>query len=350
MTGKAAAVPSLAELPPHIWVLAGPTASGKTQVALELAARLVDTVPGTAGAAGVEILSADARQIYRGMRIGAAQPTAAEGARVPHHLVDCVDPLTLYTAADFGRDGRRVLASLSGRGVVPLVVGGSGLYLRVLIEGLFEGPPRHAALRAELEARAERQGDAALHAELARSDPETAARLHARDRVRVIRALEVLRLTGVPLSEHHRRHSRAGSLAARTRLVVLDRERADLHARIARRTAAMYRQGILDEAARLLARGLAPEHPAYRTIGYREAFDVVRGRCSVEAAIEATTVATRQYARRQLIWLRGWTRHLPAAPWVVAPPDELPERTAARILVRLAGSAAGGGAGRAGDA
>jgi tRNA dimethylallyltransferase len=325
----------LAGMPPEIWVLAGPTASGKTAVALELAGLLAGRA---AGAGGVEIISADARQIFRGMGVGVAQPTAAERARVPHHLVDCIDPLELYTAADFGRDARRLLVELAGRGVLPLVVGGSGLYLQALVEGLFAGPGQDAALRARFEERAEREGDGALHAELAEIDVETAARLHPHDRVRVIRALEVALLTGMPLSEHHRRQSRESSLAARTRYVVLDRDRGDLHRRIAARTAAMYEGGLVEEARALLARGLTREHPAYRTVGYAEAFVLLAGESSVAEAIEATCTATRQYARRQLIWFRS----VRGAIWVTAEPGEEPAATARRIMAAVDAAAGAG--------
>jgi tRNA dimethylallyltransferase len=337
--------PPMSAMPGRIWVLAGPTAGGKTSVALELAGLLPELARAALPAAThadresataalpvtAEIISADARQIFHGMRIGTAQPTAAERARCPHHLVDCVDPLNLYTAAQYGRDARRVLADLAARQAAPLVVGGSGLYVQALIEGLFTGPGQDPELRAALNRRAETEVDAALHAELGELDPETAARLHPNDRVRVIRALEVACKTGMPISEHHRRQSAADSLAARTHYVVLDRDRDELHARIQARTTAMFTDGILDEAQALLARGLTPEHPTYRTVGYREAFAVIRGEMDVAAAIAATQAATRHYARRQLIWFRAVER----ATWVRAAPRESPAATARRIADTL---------------
>ncbi|HWN81461.1 MAG TPA: tRNA (adenosine(37)-N6)-dimethylallyltransferase MiaA, partial [Candidatus Udaeobacter sp.] len=268
-------------------------ATGKTAVGIALAERL-----------GGEIISADSRQVYRGMTIGTSKPTPEEQARVPHHLLDVADPLSHYTAADFARDARAVIAALDQRGVPAIVVGGSGLYLRALIDGLFAGPGRQPELRAELEAWADREGSGALHAELVRVDPESARRLHPNDRVRLVRALEVVRTSGKPLSEWQRERA-DHSLRERTRYVVLDREDPDLDARIATRTRAMFQGGLIEEARALLAQGLSPEHATYRTIGYTEAFAVVRGEMPMAAAVIAAIQSTRQFARRQRTWFRG---------------------------------------------
>ena len=294
-----------------IRVIAGPTAVGKTAVGIALARRL-----------GGEIVACDSRQVYRGMAIGSAAPTPAEQALVRHHLVDFADPLAHYTAADFARDARLVLADLDTRGVPPVVVGGSGLYLRAFIGGLFAGPGREPEVRAALEARAEREGTRALHAELGQVDPEAQARLHPHDRVRIVRALEVHAVSGRPLSAWQREHA-PPSLAARTQIVVLDREPADLDARIAARTRAMFATGLLAEAEALLARGLTLRHAAYRTIGYDEAFQVLAGQIDVESAIAIATRATRQFARRQRTWFRAEKR----ARWIVLAPAEAPEET-----------------------
>lgn len=301
---------------PPIWLVAGPTAVGKTAVGIALASRL-----------GGEVISADSRQVYRGMTIGTSKPTAAEQAQVAHHLLDVADPLSHYTAADFARDGRAILADLERRGRAPVVVGGSGLYLQALIEGLFAGPGRDPVIRAELEARANREGTAALHAVLQSIDPESARRLHPNDRVRVIRALEVHLKSGRPLSVL-KREARAPSLRARTGYFVLDRDRDDLKRRIAERTAAIFESGILDEARELLERGLGPAHAAYRTIGYEEAFAALRGELTLPAAIEAATRATRQFARRQ----RTWFRSVRGARWIWIPAAEPPSETAGRLL------------------
>jgi tRNA dimethylallyltransferase len=302
-----------AELP--IRVIAGPTATGKTAVGIELAERL-----------GGEILSADSRQVYRGMTIGTSKPTPEEQARVPHHLLDVADPLSHYTAADFARDARAVIAELDRRRMPVIVVGGSGLYLRALIDGLFAGPGRQPELRAELEAWADREGSGALHAELVRVDPESAARLHPNDRVRLVRALEVVRASGKPLSDWQRERA-DHSLRARTIYVVLDREDPDLDARIATRTRAMFQAGLLDEARALLAQGLSPEHATYRTIGYTEAFAVLRGEMPMATAVISAVQSTRQFARRQ----RTWFRAVQGAEWVTLASDDAPETVADRL-------------------
>jgi tRNA dimethylallyltransferase len=299
-----------------IRVIAGPTAVGKTAVGIELAERLCG-----------EILSADSRQVYRGMTIGTSKPTPEEQARVPHHLLDVADPRDHYTAADFARDARAVIADLDRRRIPVIVVGGSGLYLRALIDGLFAGPGRQPELRAELEAWADREGSGALHAELVRVDPESAARLHPNDRVRLVRALEVVRASGKPLSDWQRERA-DHSLRGRTRYVVLDREDSELDARIAVRTRAMFGAGLLDEARALLAQGLSPEHATYRTIGYTEAFAVLRGEMPMATAVIAAVQSTRQFARRQ----RTWFRSVHDAEWITLSAGELPPASAARLI------------------
>jgi tRNA dimethylallyltransferase len=308
--------PDPGEFPARIWVVAGPTAVGKTAVGIALALRLEG-----------EILSADSRQVFREMSVGASKPTAAEQARVRHHLLDIAGALEHHTAADFARLGRAVLADLARRHVPPVVVGGSGLYLQALIDGLFTGPGRDPALRAALEARADREGAGVLHAALAAVDPESARRLHPNDRVRLIRALEVQAQSQRPLSEL-KREGAPVSLRPRTRTWILDRAPDDLEARIAVRTQELFAGGILDEARALLDAGLTPSHPTYRTIGYREAFAVVRGEMSIEAAVAAAIRSTRQFARRQRTWFRAQRE----AQWLLLGPEETPETTAERIL------------------
>jgi tRNA dimethylallyltransferase len=307
--------PGSAPEPLPIRVIAGPTAVGKTAVGIAVAERL-----------GGEILSADSRQVYRGMTIGTSKPTPEEQTRVPHHLIDVADPLSHYTAADFARDARAVIAELDRRRVPVIVVGGSGLYLRALIDGLFAGPGRQPELRAELEAWADREGSGALHAELVRVDPESAARLHPNDRVRLVRALEVVRASGTPLSEWQRERA-DHSLRARTIYVVLDREDPDLDARIATRTRAMFQAGLLEEARALLTQGLSPEHATYRTIGYTEAFAVLRGEMPMATAVIAAIQSTRQFARRQ----RTWFRSVRDAEWITLPPGNSEEAAVAKL-------------------
>jgi tRNA dimethylallyltransferase len=310
--------PGGAPEPLPIRVIAGPTAVGKTAVGIAVAEHL-----------GAEILSADSRQVYRGMTIGTSKPTPEEQARVPHHLLDVADPRDHYTAADFARDARAVIADLDRRRVPVIVVGGSGLYLRALIDGLFAGPGRQPELRAELEAWADREGSGALHAELVRVDPERARRLHPNDRVRLVRALEVERATGKPLTLWQREQAEH-SFRERTRYFVLDREDPDLDARIAIRTRAMFQAGLLEEARALLAQGLSPEHATYRTIGYTEAFAVLRGEMPMAAAIIAAIQSTRQFARRQRTWFRG----VKGASWKMLTPGDTPEETATELEAR----------------
>ncbi len=280
-----------------------------------------------AEALGAEVISCDARQIYRGLEIGSAQPSPAQRARVVHHCVATAEPLTHFTAADYGRQARGVLAELATRGVPPMVVGGSGLYLRALVDGLADVPGRDPELRRVLEARARRDGARVLHTELAGVDPEAAARLHPHDTVRVVRALEVAQLTGRALSEHHRRRP-AESLAARTRIVVLDRPREALAARIAERARRMFENGLLDEAQALLEKGLNTSHAVYRTVGYAQAFQVLQGEMTRESAIDATERATRRYAKRQRTWFRG----LAGAVWVAASNEQTPVEIAERVM------------------
>jgi tRNA dimethylallyltransferase len=284
--------------PPRLIVLAGPTASGKSALAMRLAR-----------ARDGEIVSCDSLQVYRGFDIGSAKPKAAERAAVPHHLVDVVDPDEDFSAADYARRARLALAEIDARGRVPIVAGGTGLYLRALLHGLFEGPARDEPLRRRLEAIAARRGDAALHRILARADPESAARIEPRDRVRVVRALEVFRATGRPIGEHHR--APAGPLAGfEWRVFVLDPGREALRARVEERTAAMLRAGLIDETRGLIAR--YPDARPLGAIGYRQAAAVVRGAADAASAQRDIVVETMRYAKRQ----RTWFRHQEAATWL----------------------------------
>ncbi|MDP1900937.1 MAG: tRNA (adenosine(37)-N6)-dimethylallyltransferase MiaA [Rubrivivax sp.] len=277
--------------------LTGPTAAGKTAVALALAERLP-----------LEIVSVDSALVYRGMDIGTAKPSAAERAAVPHHLIDILDASQAYSAARFVADARRLMAEIKSRGRVPLLVGGTMLYFKALRDGLDALPGADAALRAELEAEAAAQGWPALHAELARVDPVTAARLAPADAQRIQRALEVWRLTGRPLSAWHGTGPRHDSEAPALPLVSLEpASRAWLHERIARRFDAMLEAGLLDEVRSLRERGdLHAGLPAMRCVGYRQAWAALE-RGQTEGLRETTLAATRQLAKRQLTWLRSMT-------------------------------------------
>ncbi|MBI5836674.1 MAG: tRNA (adenosine(37)-N6)-dimethylallyltransferase MiaA [Candidatus Eisenbacteria bacterium] len=282
-------------------VLVGPTAAGKTAVALELADLLARDGP------PVEILSVDSRQVFRGMDIGTAKPTPAENARVRHHLVDLVDPGESLSAGAFRRHFDAAEAGLATRGVRPLAVGGSGLYLKAVTHGLFQGPAARADLRAAWEPRPVEE----LHAELRSVDPETAARLAPRDRQRIVRALEVFHTEGRPLSALHRERPGSGRPVA---VVGLERPREELYARIDRRVEAMVAAGLEEEARRLWERRLPPDTGAMKTVGYREWFPRFEGRRSGAEAVEEIQRNTRRYAKRQLTWFRA----LPGVAWVPA--------------------------------
>jgi tRNA dimethylallyltransferase len=285
------------------WIgLAGPTASGKTALAMALAER----VP-------LEIVSVDSALVYRGMDIGTAKPVADELARVPHHLIDLLDPAEAYSAARFVQDAERLIDEIRARGRLPLLVGGTMLYFKALIDGIDPLPAADPALRAALDAEAATQGWPALHARLAEIDPVTAARLAPRDAQRIQRALEVHRLTGRPLSSFHSRGQRPAALAQHRLFALEPAERSWLHARIALRFEQMLDQGFLDEVARLRARGdLHADLPAMRCVGYRQAWEAMdRGLTGDALRTEVLArgiFATRQLAKRQLTWLRGMQR------------------------------------------
>lgn len=266
--------------------IVGPTASGKSALALRAAQRT-----------GGEIVSADSRLVYRGLDIGTAKPTPAERALVPHHGIDLVDPETPYDAARYQRDAGAALAAIAARGRLAYVVGGTGLYVRALLDGLaLEHAPTDAVLRAGLEARAAAEGGAALHAELARLDPVAASRVDPRNARRVVRYLELALLAGRVVQA--RRPAVAGPR------IGLDPPRAWLDARIDARVRQMVADGVLAETERLLARGLDPGLPSLSGHGYRHWAAYLRGTLSLEAAIAATARDVRAYARRQWTWFR----------------------------------------------
>ncbi|HVR71418.1 MAG TPA: tRNA (adenosine(37)-N6)-dimethylallyltransferase MiaA [Vicinamibacteria bacterium] len=298
---------------PLLIAVVGPTAAGKSAVGMRLAAEHQG-----------EIVSCDSLQVYRGLDIGSAKPTREERARVAHHLIDVADPDEAFTAAEYGRRARKALADIRGRGRLPLVVGGSGLYLRALLSGLFEGPSRDQALRERLEKIADRFGDARLHRLLRGVDPEAAARIEPRDRRRVVRALEVFRATGRALSQHHR--DGAEPLAGfDVRLVGLHPPRETLRRAVERRTDEMLAAGLLEETRALVAR-YAPGLRPLQAIGYRQAAAVVRGEMEVEDARRDMVKETMRYAKRQMTWFRhqavvrwcatGDEAHARASGWI----------------------------------
>lgn len=273
----------------------GPTASGKTA----LAVGLVERFP-------LEIISVDSALVYRDMDIGTAKPDAATLARAPHHLLDIRDPTETYSAAAFCDDARRLMADIAARGRVPLLVGGTMLYFRALLQGLDDLPRADVALRKELEAQAAARGWPALHAELAAVDPATAARLAPNDSQRIGRALEIFRLTGTPMSALLDRVQ--SELPYRVlQLALIPSDRAVLHQRIAARFDAMLAEGLLDEVETLRrCYALNADLPSMRAVGYRQAWAYLDGEIDLKGLREQGIAATRQLAKRQLTWLRSW--------------------------------------------
>lgn len=274
-------------------LLLGPTACGKSALAMALA----EVRP-------LEIVSIDSAQVYRGMDVGTAKPSAAERARVPHHLLDIREPDEPYSAADFVRDATRAIADIGSRGKLALVVGGTMLYARALRGGLSALPPADAVVRARLDEEAQQLGWPALHARLTAIDPTAAARLPPADSQRIQRALEVFELTGRPLSELQGT-AQPSALQLAT-VALLPGDRARLHRRIEQRFDAMLAAGFLDEMRRLLARGdLHPELPSMRSVGYRQAWRHLQGETSLAQFHAEAIAATRQLAKRQITWLRS---------------------------------------------
>lgn len=277
---------------PSVLAIVGATATGKSALAMALAQEL----PG-------EIVNADALQVYRGFDIGTAKPGPAERARVPHHLIDILDPWERWSAGEFARRARQAIGEIQGRGRTPVVVGGSGLYLRALFEGISPVPPGDPEVRSELRDRLAREGLEPLAAELARVDPETAERLAAGDTQRVLRALEVVRVSGRPLSSWIAEQPFGTQRIAVLRLG-LTLPRVLLYDRIAERVVRMVEDGWVDEVARLLARGLDPGLPAFQAIGYRQIVRHLEAEWSLDDAVADTVKATRRFAKRQETWFR----------------------------------------------
>jgi tRNA dimethylallyltransferase len=275
--------------------LMGPTASGKTGVAVELVQRLP-----------LEIISVDSALIYRGMDIGTAKPDAATLERAPHRLIDIRDPSQAYSAAEFRHDALDAMEDIRRRGNTPLLVGGTTLYFRALEQGLSELPSADATVRAQLEAEAAAVGWAGLHARLQRVDPVAAARIHPNDPQRIQRALEVYELSGVAMSELFAAGRTQQSNWRFLKIVLAPHDRALLHPRIAQRFRVMLEQGFVDEVRRLRARGdLHPVLPAMRAVGYRQAWAYLDGNLSEDEWVKRAVIATRQYAKRQMTWLRS---------------------------------------------
>lgn len=284
----------MTRLPPAIFLM-GPTASGKTGVAVELAQKLP-----------VELISVDSALVFRDMDIGTAKPDAATLAKAPHHLIDIIAPTEAYSAAAFRHDALRLMADITARGKIPLLVGGTMLYFKALREGLSELPQSDAAVRAELDAEIARHGIEALHKRLAEVDPETAARLAPGDTQRVQRAMEIYRLTGQPMSALLKRQTQHELPYDITSIALVPSDRAALHRRIAVRFEQMLRDGLVDELRML--RDKYPLHrdmTSMRCVGYRQAWEYMDGEIGEGELLEKGIAATRQLAKRQLTWLRS---------------------------------------------
>jgi tRNA dimethylallyltransferase len=311
---------SASRLPPAVFLM-GPTASGKTALAVALAERFP-----------LEIISVDSALVYRGLDVGSAKPDAATLARAPHHLIDVRDPAETYSVAAFRDDALRLMADIAARGRVPFLVGGTMLYFRALLQGLDDLPRADAALRRTLEAAAAARGWPALHADLAAVDPLTAARLAPNDAQRIGRALEIFHLSGRPMSALLARAERVLPYRA-LQLALVPSDRAELHRRIAARFDAMLDAGLLDEVRRLRADPrLTADRPAMRAVGYRQAWAFLDGLIGIDALRERGIAATRQLAKRQLTWLRSW----PDATVLDCLAADLEAQAAARVATHLA--------------
>ena len=304
-------------MPSPAILLMGPTGAGKT----DLAARLVAQFP-------LEIVSVDAAMVFRGMDIGTAKPSPELLARAPHHLIDLIDPAESYSAARFLADAGAAMEAIAARGRAPLLVGGTMLYFRALQSGLARLPAADPAIRERLDARASAAGWPAMHAELARLDPVSAARIRPGDRQRIQRALEVIEQTGQPMSLQFAENLRGATRPGDLPLVLAPADRGALFERIGQRFDAMLRQGLVGEVAALRARGdLHAGLPSMRLIGYRQVWEHLAGVTTLGDAAVKAVAATRQLARRQLTWLRAE----PGAEWFDAFDASSPERIAARI-------------------
>ena len=292
---------------PQALAIAGPTASGKTGLALAIAAHLQEK-------GGAEIISVDSALVFKGMDIGTAKPSAQELASVPHHLIDIRDPLNAYSAAEFAHDALACMLDIRRRGKIPILVGGTMLYFKALMEGLNDMPGADALIRAVIQTEAEKSGWPAIHALLSQVDPLTAARLAPADSQRISRALEVFRISGKPLSSFHQinlvstepSHSNALQWVNVPLLSLEPKDRSWLHQRIEQRFDDMLLHGFLDEVKALRARGdLTPDLPALRCVGYRQAWEALDGTLPMHELRDRGVFATRQLAKRQMTWLRS---------------------------------------------
>lgn len=300
-------------------VISGPTASGKSAVAIELAERI-----------GGEIISVDSMQVYRGLDIGTAKPSAEDRGRVPHHLVDVVGLREPFDAACFVRLAGAAIADMTARGRIPILCGGTGLYFNAWLGGLGSAPPPDPALRAELEA----LETPALLDELARKDPVTLDQIDLQNRRRLVRAVEVIRLTGKPFSQQRARWPERGGAALAGRAFGIGRDRADLVRRIDERVERMFAAGLVAETRQRLEEGLRENRTALQAIGYRQVAEHLEGLRSLRATVEQVQAKTRQFSRRQRTWMQGQLD----LEWLEVGANEAAAVTAERIMARLSAS------------
>jgi len=305
---------------PLLVVILGPTGSGKTSLSVALGHQFDG-----------EIISCDSVAVYQGLEIGSAKPSPEQRKQVPHHLLDVVTPDTFYTAGDYARAARAAIAAVGGRGRLPIVTGGTGLYLRALLQGLFPGPQRSAALRERLLRKAETRGPDGLHRILKRLDPASAARIHANDVAKVIRAIEVTLAASQPMSEAWK-EGREPLTGYRVLRLGLDPERPQLYERINARASVMFAEGLVEETRELLAR--YGHSPALASLGYRQAAQYLEGSLTLEQAIAAASQGHRNYAKRQLTWFR----REPEVRWLKGFGDDLSVYAEAECLVTRAKS------------
>jgi len=279
----------------ELLIIVGPTAVGKTELAISLAEEL-----------NAEIISADSMQVYKGMDIGTAKPTATERARVPHHMIDVADPREEFSAGRYLKLAEEAIADIRGRGKEPLVVGGTGLYIKALTDGLFEGPSADFALREELMEK-ERVRPGSLHEMLLKSDPDAASRMHPSDLRRIIRALEVYKTEGRPISRVHEEHKAQVSMRA-VRMAGLRRNREELYKRIDERVDAMMSAGFLDEVKGLRDMGCARDMVSMQALGYKQALAYMDGETTLDEAVRLIKRDTRRYAKRQFTWFNAEPR------------------------------------------
>ena len=302
-------------------VLAGPTAIGKSRIAIEVAHAL-----------GTEILTADSTQVYRGMDIGTDTPSEEDRHGVPHGLIDLVDPDEPFNVGEFRRRALPEISRLHEKGLLPLVVGGTGLYVRALLHGLWSGPPSDRALRGQLEEEARVRGGESMYRELGRVDPVTARRLHPRDTVKVLRALEVYRQTGTPLSKAHEKHGQEKT-PFRALMLGLTMERGALYQRIDQRVDAELAKGLVEETRTLLAKGYSRGLVSMKSLGYRQMAGYLEGEYSFAEAVRRLKRDTRHFAKRQMTWFRKE----PGLAWVEVRPDESVRSVSQRILMLIEG-------------